>query len=58
LPSYLSFYEYDSRRRCHLDNLSLVCSLIPRSSQSSARSENPLTELVRYGILCLLISEK
>ena len=36
LPSYLSFYDGTSRlRNCHLDSLSLVSSLVPRSSQSS-----------------------
>ena len=49
LPSYLSFYDGSSRlRRCHLDHLSIVCSLIPRSSQSSARSNSHLSKSFFY----------
>ena len=49
LPSYLSFYEGGSRlRRCHLDSLSIICSLIPRSSQASARSNSPLSKSFFY----------
>jgi hypothetical protein len=45
LPSYLSFYGGGSRlRRCHLDRLSIVCSLLLRSTQSSVRSNNHLTK--------------
>ena len=49
LPPYLSFYQGNSRlRSCHLDSLSLVCSIIPRSSQSSIRSTNSLTKSFFY----------
>ena len=49
LPSYLSFYEGGSRlRRCHLDRLSIFCSLLPRSTQSSVRSNNHLTKSFFY----------
>ena len=49
LPSYLSFYEGGSRlRRCHLDRLSIVCSLLPRSTQSSVRSNSHLSKSFFY----------
>ena len=49
LPSYLSFYQGGSRlRRCHLDRLSIVSSLIPMSSQFSDRSNKPLSKSFFY----------
>ena len=49
LPSYLSFYDGISRlRSCHLDNLSLVSSITPRSSQSASRSNSPLSKSFFY----------
>ena len=49
LPSYLSFYRGGSRlRSCHLDTLSIVCSLTPSSSSSSVRSNNPLAKSFFY----------
>ena len=49
LPDYLSFYLGGSRlRKCHLDNLSLVCSIIPRSSQATTNSKNPLSKSFFY----------
>ena len=49
LPEYLTFYEGGSRlRRCHLDRLSIVSSLIPRSSQASDRSNSPLSKSFFY----------
>ncbi len=41
LPAYLSFYQGSSRlRRCHLDSLSVVSSIIPRSTQNNALSRS------------------
>ena len=41
LPTYLSFYQGSSRlRRCHFDSLSLVSSIIPRSTQNNALSRS------------------
>ena len=49
LPHYLSFYMGGSRlRNCHLDSHSIVCSIIPRFSQQSSRSNNPLTKSFFY----------
>ena len=44
-----TFYEGGSRLwRCHLDKLSIVSSLIPRSSQASDRSNSPLSKSFFY----------
>ena len=41
LPDYLSFYQGSSRlRRCHFDSLSVVSSIIPRSTQNNALSRS------------------
>ena len=49
LPEYLKFYQGGSRlRKCHLDVFSLVCSIIPRSSQKTTNSQNPLSKSFFY----------
>ena len=43
LPYYLTFFEGQSRlRSCHLDNLSLVSSIQPKSNYLTTSSSNPL----------------
>jgi hypothetical protein len=49
LPFYLSFFGGQTRlRSCHLDSLSLVSSILPRSNHSSTRSHNPLLNSFFY----------
>ena len=49
LPPYLTFFEGQSRlRSSHLDSLSLVSSIHPRSNFSSTRSSNPLANTFFY----------
>jgi hypothetical protein len=49
LPSYLSFFNGQSRlRSCHLDNLSLVSSIHPISTQCTTRTSNPLANTFFY----------
>ena len=41
LPEYLSFFDGQSRlRSCHLDNLSLVCSIKPRTNSFLTKNQN------------------
>ena len=48
LPSYLSFYQGNSRlRKCHLDSRSLVSSITPMSGNCRAPS-NPLAKSFFY----------
>ncbi len=48
LPEYFSFYQGSSRLRiCHLDSLSIVSSIIPRSTQSYNSGDNPRDPLSR-----------
>ena len=52
LPYYLSLYQGTSRlRRCHLDSLSIVSSILPKLSQNShntCTSNNPLEKSFFY----------
>ena len=49
LPSYLSFFEGQTRlRSSHLDSLSLVSTILPKSSQTSTRSHNPFLNSFFY----------
>ena len=49
LPFYLSFFSGQSRlRSCHLDYLSLVSSIHPKSNHHTTRSSNPLANTFFY----------
>ena len=49
LPFYLSFFNGQSRlRSCHLDNLSLVSSVHPKSTHCTTRTSNPLANTFFY----------
>lgn len=48
-PSYLHFYSNQTRLRfCHLDTLSLVCDIIPRTSTSQDRTNNAFANSFFY----------
>ena len=49
VPSYLHFYSGKSRLRfCHLDTLSIVCDIIPRSTTSQDRTTNAFANSFFY----------
>ena len=48
-PSYLHFYSNESRLRfCHLDTLSLVCDIIPKTTASQDRTTNAFANSFFY----------
>ena len=48
-PSYLHFYSNNSRLRfCHLDTLSLVCDIIPRTTASQDTTTNAFANSFFY----------
>ena len=48
-PSYLHFYTNESRLRfCHLDMLSLVCDIIPRTTASHNTTTNAFANSFFY----------
>ena len=53
LPSYLSFFDGQSRlRSCHLDNLSLVASIHPKSNHIATRTSSPFAKTFFYRTHC------
>ena len=49
LPYYMTFFDGQSRlRSCHLDRLSLVSSIRPKSNYLATRSSNPLANTFFY----------